>query len=102
LETKARSGSGATFTAPPSSDAANDGWPICAKSCSALSPATLAGSNAADRRTYTQPVTIVRNSAELAEALPCTSPSWLPREEYHGTSRPAAVKGCCARSSSPG
>ncbi len=66
----------------------------------AIDPATFAG---ADENTAFErigdPAYI---TTLLAGALPCTSPSWLPRAMYHGTSRPAAVNGCCARSSRPG
>ena len=51
---------------------------------------------------FPQPVDSARAIAKVAGTLPVTSPSWLPREANQGTSSPAAVNGCWARSSRPG
>ena len=72
------------------------------KSALSSAPANSAGSTSGVGKTFRQPTAIARKRSVLAAALPCTSPSWLPREMYHGTSSPAASNGAWARSSSPG
>ena len=61
-----------------------------------------AGSITGVGNTFRQPVAIARMMSLLAGALPCTSPSWLPRAMYHGTFTPSAWNRFCARSSKPG
>ena len=78
------------------------GSPKAANSSSSDAPTKRPGSNAALGNTFRQPTAIARNRSVLAAALPWISPSWLPREMYHGTSSPAATNGAWARSIRPG
>ena len=78
------------------------GSPKEANSSSAEAFSKRLGSNSALGNTFRHPTAIARKRSVLAGALPWTSPSWLPREMYHGTSSPAAVNGRWAASSRPG
>ena len=80
----------------------NDGSAIWANTSLSEAFENRAGSTAADGNTFRQPTAIARNRSVLAGALPWISPSWLPREMYHGTLSPSAANGACARSRKPG
>ena len=80
----------------------NAGSLIWRKTSLSSALANGAGSNAGDGNTFRQPVAIARKRSMLAGALPCMSPSWLPRAMYHGTFRPSAVNAFWARSIRPG
>ena len=101
LERIRRSGSGATERPLATSWLMKLGSPKAANSSSSDAPWNWLGSNAVLGNTFRQPMAIERNRSVLAGALPWIRPSWFPREMYHGTSRPAAVNGSCARSIRP-
>ena len=97
-----RVGSGGTCRPLASSVWMKAGSPKAANSSSSEAPANRPGSKAALGSTFRQPMAIDRKRSVLAGALPWISPSWLPREMYHGTSSPAATNGAWARSIRPG
>ena len=110
LNSRCRRGSEGTIAASPGDAAgsrairpiASISSPFAAPRSVCATAAIRASSAGGSPVTFTQPIATESNAA-LRFWLPCTSPSWLPKIPYHGTSpKPPGWNGSFIRSNRPG